>query len=341
MKYLKFVIGLLISGVCLWLAIKDIQFAKVGDALGTLNWWWLLSISIPTAIVIYLKVWRNQILLKPDHVHKYRLFTALMISYLWNTILPARLGEVVRAYTVARTEKIGTVRVFSAILLEKILDIIPCFVLLLGLIPFLSIEDGFKTSVLLLGSVMVGAFLVCLLMAWQRNRAEKFIKFVLKLLPAKIGNKLYGFAEEVLDAVSILLDPRLAFILFIQSMVQWTLNSLVYLWVAWAVGLPMSFEVGMMVMIASNLGMVVPAAPGYIGTFEVVILAVLPASLNVAYANRDLVFTYALLEHIVGFLPVVLLGAFYTWHEGLKLGKVDKTLEQESLTTPAAEIKMR
>ncbi|MEI7555655.1 lysylphosphatidylglycerol synthase transmembrane domain-containing protein [Candidatus Chlorohelix sp.] len=339
MKYLKFVIGLLISGVCLWLAIKDIQFSKVGDALSTLNWWWLLAVSIPTMIVIYFKVWRNQLLLKPDHVHKYRLFTALMISYLWNTILPARLGEVVRAYTVARTEKIGTVRVFSAILLEKILDIIPCFVLILGLIPFLSIEDGLKTSVLLLGSAMVAAFLVCLLMAWQRNRAEKFIKFVLKLLPQKIAHKLYSFAEEVLDAVSILLNPRIAVVLFIQSMVQWTLNSLIYLWVAWAVGLPMSFEVGMMVMIASNLGMVVPAAPGYIGTFEVVIMAVLPASMNAAYANRDLVFTYALLEHIVGFLPVVLLGAYYTWHEGLKLGKVDKSLEQESLTASVAEVK--
>jgi uncharacterized protein (TIRG00374 family) len=296
----------------------------VGDALGTLNWWWIIALIIPFFIVIYFKTWRAQSLLYPEKVKKHRVFSALMISYLWNTILPARLGEVVRAYTVARAEKIGTVRVFSAILLEKIMDIITVFVFLLIMIPFLKIDEGLRIGTLALGSAMVVAFIICLVMAWQRTRAEAVIKFFLKPIPEKFRGKLFHFASEILDAVSILLNPRLSLILWSQSVVMWFVNAFIYWWTAWAVGLPMSFEIGMMVMIASNLGMVVPAAPGYVGTFELVIMTVLPASIDPAYANRDLVFTYALLAHIIGFLPVVILGAIYTWREGLKLGKLEK-----------------
>lgn len=335
MKYLKIWGGLIISAVCLWFAVKDIKFEKVGDALGTLNWGWIALTILPFVVVIWVKTWRWQILLHPDQVSGHRLFSALMISYLWNTILPARLGEVVRAYTVSRTEKIGTVRVFSSILLEKILDIITVFVFVLVLLPFLTIDEGLKTGAFILGSLMVTAFVICLLMAWQRARAESFIKFFLKPLPKKLGDALFGFASEVLDAVKILLNPKLSLVLWSQSLVLWFVNAYIYLWVALAINLPMSFEISMMVMIASNLGMAVPAAPGYVGTFEAVIMAVLPVSLGLAYANRDLVFTYALLEHVVGFLPVVLLGAFYTWREGLSLGKVEKPAsDSEEIESP-------
>ncbi len=324
MKYLKIFAGLIISGVCLWYSLQGIRFDKVGEAFGSLNWWWIALTTFPFVFVIWIKIWRWQYLLHPDKVGLHRLYSSLMISYLWNTVLPARLGEVVRAYAVARTEKIGTVRVFSSILLEKILDVISMFVLLVLLLPFLKIDDALRTGAIIFGSLMITAFVVCLVMAWRRREAEIVIKFFLKPLPTKFGNKLFGFASEILDTIAILLNPRISLILWSQTLALWIVNVFIYTFVAYAVNLPMSFEIGLMVMIASNLGMAVPSTPGYIGTFEAVIIAVMPATLSAAYANRDLVFTYALMEHVVGFLPVVLLGAYYTWREGLSLGKVEK-----------------
>ncbi len=325
MKQLKIWIGLAISAICVYLAVKDIEFSKVGDSLSRVNWLWIAVYAVPYVIVIGLKVTRWQLLFYPDHknIGYQRLFSSLMISYLWNTILPARLGEIVRAYAVSRSEKIGVGRVLSTILLEKILDIITMMFFLLALLPFMKLEDWIKQSALIVGGGVIFAFLVCLVMAARRNEAEKVIGWFLKWLPTKISTKLHAFVSEILDTLRVLLDVKASLNLWGQSILMWAINATLYLTVAWAIGLPMSLEVGILVMITTNLGMVVPSSPGYVGTFELVIITTLKPFY--APGQDSLLFAYALLQHIVAFLPVVIAGAFYTWREGLSLGKVDKT----------------
>jgi uncharacterized protein (TIRG00374 family) len=242
-----------------------------------------------------------------------------MISYLWNTILPARLGEVVRAYVVSRSEKVGVARVLSTILLEKILDIITMMLFLLVLLPFLRVEDWIKQSALVLGGGVLLAFLVCLLMAARRREAEKFIGWFLSKLPAKIGNKLNEFTIEILDTLKVLLNFKVSLNLWLQSIVMWAINITLYLMIAWAINLNLSFEQSVLVMITTNLGMAVPSSPGNVGTFELVIKVTL---LPFFPGQESLILSFALLQHFVSFLPVVILGAFYSWREGVYLGKV-------------------
>ena len=327
MKQLKFWIGLVVSVVCIWFALQGIQFDKVGDSLGSLNWLYLLLYIPPYFIVLGLKVTRWHLLFYPDsRVHYPRLFSSLMISYLWNTILPARLGEVVRAYVVSRSEKIGVARVLSTILLEKILDIITMMLFLLILLPFLSVEDWIKQSALILGGGVLLGFLVCMLMAARRREAEKVIGWFLKKLPAKISSKLDKFVVEILDSLKVLLNFKISLNLWFQSIVMWCFNITLYLLIAWAINLNMTFEQGVLVMITTNLGMAVPSSPGYVGSFELVIkLTLLPFFPG----KESLILTFALLQHVVSFLPVIILGAFYSWREGLSLGKVEQVKPSE------------
>ena len=321
-KQLKLWLGLIISVVSVWFALQGIDFAKVGDSLGSLNWFLVAVYFIPYIVVVILKLTRWRLLFYPTNVVGYhRLFSALMISYLWNTILPARLGEVVRAYAVSRSEKIGVARVLSTVLLEKILDIITVFGFLLVLLPFLQVEDWIKQSALLVGGGVIVAFLVCLLMAARRREAEKIIGWFLGKLPAKIGHKLHGFVTEILDTLTILLNFKVSLNLWAQSIAMWFVNVFLYLLIAWAINLNLSFEVGVLVLVTSSLGMAVPSSPGYVGTFEAVILL----TLKPFYPGQEsLLFSFALLEHVVAFLPVSIIGAFYTWREGLALGNVSK-----------------
>jgi uncharacterized membrane protein YbhN (UPF0104 family) len=202
-------------------------------------------------------------------------------------------------------------------------------------LPFLQIEDTIRNSALALGGLVIFAFIVCLLMAAYRKTAEKIVLWFLHFLPEKISKPLYGFVEEVLDSLRVLLDWKVSLNLWGQSLVIWGTNILLYLMVAWAMNLPLTFGQGMLVMITANLGMAVPSSPGYVGVFE----AVIKATLLPFYPGQDnLILAYALMEHITGFLPVVIAGAVYSWIEGISLGNFRDSAKNTSEPEPAPSL---
>ena len=318
-KHLKLWVGLVISAVAVWFALSGINFGQVGDSFSRLNWWWILASLIPYFLNLFMKITRWQLLFSPSpKIRLGRLWATLNISYLFNTVLPARLGEIVRAYALSRSERISPVRVLSTIFLEKIMDVMTMFIFLIFLLPFLSLGDDIKQAAFITGGLVVVAFLVCMLMAAFRKQSEALVRWVLR---------------EVLDVLGILLDFKLSLNLWAQSVVLWLMIVVNYMFVAFALNIPLKFELGMVLLIALNLGMVVPSAPGYIGVFE----ALVKVSLLPFFPGQEsMLVSLGLLLHITGYLPVIILGAYYTWAEGLSFGKVPATPSVEEISAEAA-----
>lgn len=334
MKDWKAWVGILISAVAVWFALQGIAFDKVGGAIAHLDWFWIIIAQIPYFIVLIMKVTRWQLLFMPSpKITLRRLWETLMMSYFFNTVLPARLGEIVRAYALSRSEKIGMVRVLSTILLEKILDLMTIFIFLLALLPFLDIPSDVRNIGLLVGGAFVLAFVVSILMAIYRKQAEAFIMFFLKPLPENIRGKLFGFACEVLDVLSILLDWKLSLNLWAQSIAMWVIVLVNYMFIAFAFGMPLTLELAVLLTIITNLGMAVPSAPGYIGVFESTVIL----SLISFFPNKDTLFSFGLILHITSFLPVIILGAIYTSKEGLDLGKMKDAQKEKPATEATPE----
>jgi hypothetical protein len=329
-KQLKFWIGLVISVVAVWFALSGIKFDQVGDSFSRLNWWLLALSLIPYFLNLFMKITRWQLLFSPGpKIRLGRLWATLNISYLFNTVLPARLGEIVRGYAISRSERITPVRALSTIFLEKILDVMTMFIFLVCLLPFLKLGDDIKQAAFITGGLVVVAFLICMLMAAFRRQAEAVVRWFLRFAPKRFRDPLFGLVSEVLDVLSILLDFKLSLNLWAQSVVMWLLVVVDYMMVAWALNIPLNFELGMVLLIALNLGMVVPSAPGYIGVFEALVkVALLPFFPG----QESMLISLGLLLHITGYLPVIIMGAYYTWAEGLTLGKVPPPPDLEALT---------
>ena len=338
MKQLKYVIGFLISAVALWYALKDTDFAKVGKAFAEANYWWLAASMLPFAIVMLQKAYRHKTLFWPlKNIAFHNIFAALMMSYLFNTILPARLGEVVRAYTITRRQKIPVGRTFSTVLLEKILDVITLFAFFLVLLALHAVhfEPGLRNSLLIICGIVVAGFVVALLMAWQRPVAERVIRFFVGFLPARFNDRLHRLADQVLDSLEVLIHPRLSAWIWLQSIGIWAVTSISYLFWGYAMNLPPTFSIGLafLVMITTNLAMAVPSAPGYVGVLELVTLQTLLPYLG--ESNRELINSYAFLTHIAGFLPLVAVGAVYALREGVSLGEAQR--EQDQIGSEAGD----
>lgn len=319
MKDWKAWVGIIISALAVWWALQGIAFDKVGGAIANLDWFWIIVAQIPYFIVLIMKVTRWQLLFAPGPMVKLkRLWETLMMSYFFNTVLPARLGEVVRAYALGRSENIGMVRVLSTILLEKILDLMTIFIFLIALLPFLNIPTDVRNIGLLVGGLFVVAFILSIIMAIYRKQAERFILFCLKPLPESWRSKLFGFACEVLDVLGVLLDWKLSLNVWAQSIAMWVIVLVNYMFIAFAFGMPLTLELAVLLTIITNLGMAVPSAPGYIGVFESTVIIAL---INF-FPDKDALFSFGLILHITSFLPVIILGAIYTSKEGIDLSKM-------------------
>ncbi len=327
MKQFKVGLGIIISVGAAWFAIQGINFSQVGDTFSRLNWWWLALSLIPYFLALAFKITRWQLLFKPSpKIALNRLWATLMISYLFNTVLPARLGEVVRGYALSRSEKISPIRVFSTILLEKILDIMMMVVFLLALLPFINISNDLRQAAFLTGGVVLVTFLFCVLMAAFRQQSEQIINFLLKFLPAVLRIKIFLLVGEILDVLSLLLNFKLSLNLWAQTLMLWLIVAVNYMFIAFALNIPLSFEVALVLMIALNLGMAVPSAPGYIGVFEALVkVALIPFFPG----QESMLISLGLLLHIISYLPVIVLGAYYSSKEGLSLGKVTGTPAEE------------
>jgi uncharacterized membrane protein YbhN (UPF0104 family) len=107
LKSWRFWIGLLISAACLYVAFQGIQFDRLLEALAGINYAWLVVASGLFCISYSGRVFRWQLLFSPLRLRLGKIFNALNIGYFLSNILPARIGDLVRAYLIGDIEGVS------------------------------------------------------------------------------------------------------------------------------------------------------------------------------------------------------------------------------------------
>jgi hypothetical protein len=131
-------LGVAVSAVLLWVATRGVHLDEVLQQLRQVRPAWL----VPVLISIFLRFWltavRWQLLLRPvKRVGVHRLFAITMIGFMANNVLPARLGEFVRAYALGRSEALPPSLPFATIVIERIFDGFTLLLFLVGGLSFL------------------------------------------------------------------------------------------------------------------------------------------------------------------------------------------------------------
>ena len=102
MRHLKKILGLLIGLVFLYLALRQVEFAKLPATLTSFQFWLIPVLLLSITIEQLLRVWRWQVILVGRPVGFWYLYAGMLLGYLANNVLPARAGEVVRCYYLGR-----------------------------------------------------------------------------------------------------------------------------------------------------------------------------------------------------------------------------------------------
>ena len=324
MKRWQFWLGVLISAVFLWVALRGLKLDDFWEAVKSANYWWILPGIAVYFVGVWVRAWRWHYLLKPIKAVKTRImFPITCIGYMGNNIYPARAGEVLRAVVLKRKEGVPISASLATIIVERIFDAVVMlgfvFVNLPALAKVAAADSGFVGNIqdfALIGTgLFIGALVVFILAAIFPQVTAKIGQwFIDRLLPKRFREQTSGVMHKFLDGLASLRSPANVLMVFFTSILIWLLETVKYWFVMHAFSFTVSFFALMLLNGVANLATTIPAAPGYIGTWEAVTKAVLMAY-GIPAADA---LGYAVVLHVALWLPITLLGAYFMTREGIK-----------------------
>lgn len=278
----KFWIGLLASLLALGWAVRGVDLGLLGGTLASGQWWWL-GLSLPLYLVGYWsRAARVSQLLEPvKKVPTARVLPPLVIGFLFNNVLPLRLGEFVFAYLLGTREKVPRTAAFAVVVFSRILDgitIVAFF--LVGLFAFMPVggldalgapaAPGSRQDILgkiylagVAGAVLFGLVsLACVALIARRDLALRVVDALLRYFPERVSAAGRQAVEKFIGGLGILRDPGKLFGVFLFNFVPWGLELFTYYFGARVFGLGLSIRQSALVMGMTNLAMILPSGPG-------------------------------------------------------------------------------
>ena len=323
MKKWQFWLGVLISLLFIWLALRGLHLDEFWGAVKQANYIWLIPGIAVYFIGVWVRAWRWHYLLGPiKKIPTKAIFPIVTIGYMGNNVYPARAGEVLRAVLLKRKEGVSVSASFATIIVERIFDgvVMLAFVFLnLRELAKLTGSSGFVGNIQQVAVIGTGVFLGALVLFLVAAMLPQItIKVALWLLdhfaPKRLHKRLTNMTHRFLAGLASLRSPFNVLMVFFTSVIIWLLETGKYWFVMHAFNFSVSFFVLMLMNGIVNLATTIPSAPGYIGTFDAPGIAVLTAY----GVEHSIAAGYTLVLHVALWLPITLLGAYYLAHEGIR-----------------------
>ena len=286
-----------------WLGATT-DMAQVGAHLGRANLVWLLPALVVLAAQAWVRATRWAALLRPwsgRPLDARRVVEAMFAGYFVNAVLPGRLGEVARAMVVSRRESLAFGGVAATVVVERAID-----VMALACLAAAALAVAGSDAALAFGAAAVTIAVVVGL--------GRRIALLERLIPARTPARVADAIRAFLQPVAAIPRSVLAMAAGLSA-VAWLADAMLVLLVSRALGLDIPIAAAVAVALGGALGTAVPAAPGYLATYELGAVALG----SLAGVPRETVLPVAILTHVVG---VTLLAAA----GGVALGRMSSVV---------------
>ncbi len=276
MKSVKFWLGLVISGVLIYFAFRGIEWTKLKAALIGMNYWWLVA-CVPIFFLQYvIRALRWDYLLRPIKKVPYSsLIASTVIGFTGNLLLPARLGEIIRAVDLGRREDISKTSVLATLVLERVLDglaIIPLFIgsaLVLGMFEAQTeVLKWARTGLFVFSGAYLAIIVIIIGLVIRPQTSLSLTRKCTGFLPGRVSEIICGLMENVVEGLMLVRSPRLLLAAAGYTIVLWVMLSLPFLFLSYGVGYPVSMAGAFFANGLTCLVIAIPSAPGFVGTMH-------------------------------------------------------------------------
>lgn len=316
--------------------LRDADMAAVWSETGRADPVLLTLAVVITALTYGLRALRWQYLLAPIGVtHFLTAFRTTVIGFAASFLLPARAGEVIRPYLLARREGLSPTAAFATIILERLLDLVT--VLLLFAVFVVTIDAAaipadpaqlarVKLGGQLAGAAAVAALVVLFVLAGHPERLGRLALRIERVLPDALARAVARFVESFAQGLAVMRQPRRLLVALALSLPLW-MSIAAGIWLtSLAFHITFPYTGSFLVTTILVVGVAVPT-PGAVGGFHAAYQIAVQTFFG---ATDDRAVGAAIVLHAISFLPVTLLGIVFMMREGLTLAGAQALAQQGS-----------
>lgn len=323
---LTLAIGVGISMLLLWGLARKIDTRQLLAALQHLDWRYLLAAVGVTFFSYWLRAVRWRLLLLHERPLPLRsLYPATIVGYMANNLFPARLGELVRAWMLADREQLKLPPVLASLVIDRFWDGLSVMIMLALVLLTLQLPPGMgKTAALLRagGITTLGVYLCALgflvVLKMRPLMALNWLARLVRPFPKRFEERLIPLAGAFLEGLRLRPDSGTLLPIVCCSALIWITAALPIDLVLLGFGVHLPLSASFFILVLLVFAVMLPAAPGYIGTYHLACYTGL-----VAFRLPDAqAISIAVVIHGVGFFPIILAGFFHLWAGGISLGRL-------------------
>jgi uncharacterized protein (TIRG00374 family) len=320
MKYLRIILGFALSAFALVLAFRNVEFRDVGEALATASYGWIIPAVALLVLSLVIRAIRWRLLFYPQTgLRLGNVFGSMNAGYFVNTVLPARLGEVVRAVLLGRLENVRTAHALSTVVVERVLDLLTTIVILGLLLPFVALPSGAVAPLIVATVLSVVALVFMIVAGANAHVSHRLARIVTSRLSERWSHRIHHVLDSVLDGFKVLSNVGVAARLIALSAAIWLIVAASMECMLLAFHLELPWTAPMFVLAIISLSFIIPSTPGHVGVFQFATVEALRIGYN---ADPNTALSFALVTNIVSFAPPALLGLWFIWRSGSSLGRL-------------------
>jgi glycosyltransferase 2 family protein len=287
--------------------VRGIKFSATWHALGESNYWWLVPALGALAAAILIRIVRWRTLFDPARRPPFGSLTkATVLGLFFNSILPARTGEVARIVALKKYAGTSMAETTATVVVERLFDVSSLIVLLFVFLPWLPHVSWLRPAAIVALACLaaISALIVSARVLSERPRPPG--GGLLARIPGLSEETVRRLTGNVVHGLSTLRRPRQAVAVLGWTFLSWLLLGLSFWFLMIGFDLGLSPVAGLLVVIATGLAFIIPAGPAAVGVFEAAGLAV-----TSAYGiPRSQGLAYVLVLHILNSAPFILVGLF-------------------------------
>ena len=317
-------IGAVFSLGFLVLALRDVDLAQTANALRRVNLPIFGAAVASYVLTIAVKAirWRSLFAVRKTPPFG-RALSVLSIGVMVNAFLPARLGEVTRAYLMGEAEADSKVYALGTVAVEKVTDLLFLLITLMLLLSQMTMPEWLAGPAR--GTALALAVLVpCLvLLAWQRDFVLRIVERISRFVPSAWREWLVRQTRYGLDSLDVVRRPRLLIALFGWSVIVWILSALTNYLVFLALELVVPIWASLLLLVVLQIGTAVPSSPGRIGVFQYLVIL----TLSIFAVDKNVALGYSVVLYLAIYMPMALMGCYCLWREKITWQKLDKAAD--------------
>lgn len=323
-RKIKATIGIGISILFIWLAFKGADWSEIIRISHNINYFFIIAAMAMMVCSVWIRAIRWRILIsKVGNVSTKDLYKVTMVGYMGNNILPFKMGELLRAYAISRKQNIVFSGALSSLVVERVIDVISFIFIITVVFSIFPITD-WAQKVAVIGLLIVISFLILSLFLFRYN--NKFENWYLKMQRQFIAKDKETVANHFVvfcRGIEFLWQNPKPWQTIILSLLLWAMYFISTVLSIYAfdfnLGILDILKTGMLLLTFLTLAVIIPSAPGYIGTFHAMSIA----ALQIAHIDLNAAQAFAIIYFIAQYIPLTFIGLYYFFKLNLHVADLD------------------